>query len=93
MVRGCLVFSDMEFDQPNSWETDYEVIQEEYKEKGLRVIGPGRLCRLEFERTQGQLAVGREREMVWRWLVGFLKNLLDYFSRDKGRVVNPEGNG
>ncbi|KAI5330395.1 hypothetical protein L3X38_029793 [Prunus dulcis] len=42
MIKRIFVFSDMEFDEAssNSWETDYEVIQRKYKEKGYENAVP-----------------------------------------------------
>ncbi|RWR78842.1 hypothetical protein CKAN_00739400 [Cinnamomum micranthum f. kanehirae] len=89
MVKRVFVFSDMEFDQAsaNSWETDYEVIQRKYKEKGYGSSVP-EIVFWNLRDSRATPVAGREKGVAL--VSGFSKNLLTIFL-DKDGVVNPEG--
>nr|GLL47605.1 uncharacterized protein LOC109185905 isoform X3 [Ipomoea trifida] len=86
MIRRVFVFSDMEFDQvsENSWETDYEVIQRKFREKGFKNV-PEVVFNLRASRSTP--VVGNQSGVAL--VSGFSKNLLTIFL-ENGGIINPE---
>nr|GMD59740.1 uncharacterized protein LOC113734273 [Ipomoea batatas] len=87
MIRRVFVFSDMEFDQvsENSWETDYEVIQRKFREKGFTNVPEVVFWNLRA--SQSTPVVGNQSGVAL--VSGFSKNLLTIFL-ENGGIVNPE---
>nr|GMD62859.1 uncharacterized protein LOC109185905 isoform X2 [Ipomoea batatas] len=87
MIRRVFVFSDMEFDQvsENSWETDYEVIQRKFREKGFTNVPEVVFWNLRASQSTPVVANQSGVALV----SGFSKNLLTMFL-ENGGIVNPE---
>nr|GLL41158.1 uncharacterized protein LOC109185905 isoform X3 [Ipomoea trifida] len=87
MIRRVFVFSDMEFDQvsENSWETDYEVIQRKFREKGFTNVPEVVFWNLRA--SQSTPVVGNQSGVAL--VSGFSKNLLTIFL-ENGGIINPE---
>nr|GMD72050.1 uncharacterized protein LOC113734273 [Ipomoea batatas] len=87
MIRRVFVFSDMEFDQvsENSWETDYEVIQRKFREKGFKNVPEVVFWNLRASRSTP--VVGNQSGVAL--VSGFSKNLLTIFL-ENGGIINPE---
>ncbi|XP_019191428.1 PREDICTED: uncharacterized protein LOC109185905 isoform X2 [Ipomoea nil] len=87
MIRRVFVFSDMEFDEASedSWETDYEVIERKFREKGFTNVPEVVFWNL---RSSGSTPVVANQNGV-ALVSGFSKNLLTIFL-ENGGIVNPE---
>ncbi|PQP93230.1 uncharacterized protein Pyn_22756 [Prunus yedoensis var. nudiflora] len=85
MIKRIFVFSDMEFDEAssNSWETDYEVIQRKYKEKGYENAVP----QIVFWNLRHSMSTPvPSTEPGVALLSGFSKNLMKIFLDGDGDV-------
>ncbi|XP_019191429.1 PREDICTED: uncharacterized protein LOC109185905 isoform X3 [Ipomoea nil] len=87
MIKRVFVFSDMEFDQASEdpWETDYEVIQRKFREKGFTNVPEIVFWNLRSSRSTPVVANQNGVALV----SGFSKNLLTIFL-ENGGIVNPE---
>ncbi|KAL5542244.1 hypothetical protein UlMin_009954 [Ulmus minor] len=93
LIKRVFVFSDMEFDQAcfreaanqNNWETDYQVIQRKFREKGYYKVPEIVFWNL---RDSSSTPVVANQAGV-ALLSGFSKNLLTLFL-EEGGIVNPE---
>ncbi|CAB4281260.1 unnamed protein product [Prunus armeniaca] len=85
MIKRIFVFSDMEFDEAssNSWETDYEVIQRKYKEKGYENAVP----QIVFWNLRHSMSTPvPSTEPGVALLSGFSKNLMKIFLDGDGEI-------
>jgi hypothetical protein len=97
LIKRVFVFSDMEFDQAshgyaslrsgleNPWETDYEVIQRKFREKGYNKVPEIVFWNLRHSPSTPVPASQSGVALV----SGFSKNLLTLFL-EEGGIVNPE---
>ncbi|KAK3041334.1 hypothetical protein RJ639_002315 [Escallonia herrerae] len=88
MIKTLFVFSDMEFDQAStsrSWETDYQVIQRKFGEKGFRKVPQIVFWKL---RNSKATPVPSNQEGV-ALLSGFSKNLVTLFLEGDG-ILSPD---
>ncbi|TQE05071.1 hypothetical protein C1H46_009363 [Malus baccata] len=85
MIKRIFVFSDMEFDQasPNSWETDYDVIQKKFRESGYGDAIP-QLVFWNLRDSRSVPVPGNQPGVAL--LSGFSKNLLKLFLDNDGEV-------
>lgn len=85
MIKRLFVFSDMEFDQAsaNSWETDYEVIQNKFKKAGYGDAIP-QLVFWNLRHSRSIPVPGNQKGTAL--LSGFSKNLLKLFMDNDGEV-------
>lgn len=88
LIKRVFVFSDMEFDQAcgsNSWETDYQVIQRKFREKGYNRVPEIVFWNLRHSSSVPVVA----RQSGVALVSGFSKNMLTIFL-DEGRIQTPE---
>ncbi|PQQ11195.1 uncharacterized protein Pyn_13966 [Prunus yedoensis var. nudiflora] len=85
MIKRVLVFSDMEFDEasPNSWETDYDVIQEKFRDHGYGNVIP-QLVFWNLRHSRSTPVPGNQPGVAL--LSGFSKNLLKLFMDNDGEI-------
>ncbi|PRQ39811.1 hypothetical protein RchiOBHm_Chr4g0429291 [Rosa chinensis] len=85
MIKRLFVFSDMEFDQAsaNEWETDYEVIENKFKEAGYGDVIP-QLVFWNLRHSRSIPVPGNQKGTAL--LSGFSKNLLKLFMDNDGEV-------
>lgn len=85
MIKRLFVFSDMEFDQAsaNSWETDFEVIQNKFKKAGYGDAIP-QLVFWNLRHSRSIPVPGNQKGTAL--LSGFSKNLLKLFMDNDGEV-------
>ncbi|KAM5568319.1 hypothetical protein ABKV19_016072 [Rosa sericea] len=85
MIKRLFVFSDMEFDQAseNKWETDYEVIENKFKEAGYGDVIP-QLVFWNLRHSRSIPVPGNQKGTAL--LSGFSKNLLKLFMDNDGEV-------
>ncbi|KAL6144819.1 hypothetical protein ACLB2K_055509 [Fragaria x ananassa] len=85
MIKRIFVFSDMEFDQAstNRWETDYEVIQRKYREKGYGDAVP-QIVFWNLRDSRSTPVPGTQPGVAL--LSGFSKNLLKLFLDYDGEI-------
>lgn len=89
MIKRVFVFSDMEFDQANasgSWETDYEVIQRKFKEKGYGGAIPD-IVFWNLRDSRATPVPGNQKGVAL--VSGYSKNLMTLFL-DEGKAMDPE---
>lgn len=88
MIKRLFVFSDMEFDQASasrSWETDYQVIQRKFQNKGYHYVPE-----IVFWNLRNSKATPVPCDQPGVALVsGFSKNLVTIFL-EEGGIVSPE---
>ncbi|KAL6281567.1 hypothetical protein ACE6H2_018448 [Prunus campanulata] len=85
MIKMIFVFSDMEFDQAstNSWETDYQIIQRKYNEKGYGNAIP----QIVFWNLRHSLSTPvPSTQPGVALLSGYSKNLMKLFLDNDGEV-------
>lgn len=88
MIKRLFVFSDMEFDQAgmNPWETDYQIIERKYKEKGYGSVVP-EIVFWNLRHSRATPVPGTQKGVAL--VSGFSKNLLTLFL-DNGGAIDPE---
>lgn len=85
MIKRVFVFSDMEFDEAsaNSWETDYDVIQNKFREHGYGNVIP-QLVFWNLRNSRSTPVPGNQPGVAL--LSGFSKNLLKLFMDNDGEI-------
>ncbi|GMY26614.1 DUF2828 domain-containing protein [Fagus crenata] len=88
MIKRVFVFSDMEFDQAstNNWETDYQVIQRKFRNKGYGSSVP-EIVFWNLRDSRATPVPGTQNGVAL--VSGYSKNLMKLFLDNDGRT-NPE---
>ncbi|KAK7857628.1 uncharacterized protein CFP56_016503 [Quercus suber] len=89
MIKRVFAFSDMEFDQASKsdWETDYEVIQRKFREKGYGSVVP-EIVFWNLRNSQSTPVVSMQKGVAM--VSGFSKNMMKLFLNNDGEILNTE---